>query len=118
MYKSPIKNTNMSVEESASVFCSTASTGSSLLDSFCTHVEDKSAITLLGDRPVVDADMLAGQEDIAEKPSTAGKASPKRMSAEEVDKLKTTSQVKTARELAVERVSKVLKADRTRLHTS
>ena len=101
-----------STENPPPALCSSVSTGSSLLDSFASHAEDQSATTLLRDRPIVDGNMLAEQESNVKRPPATSKASQKQVSA------KKASQIKTPRQLAVERIGKVLGTDRTELRTS
>ncbi len=100
----------MSTKKSLSAFCSTASTGSSLLDSFRIYPKDKSAVTLLSNRPVVDADIHAEPKNVLKEPAAANRVSQKQISAREANK------VKSAKQIAVERISKVLQADKTELN--
>lgn len=87
---------------------SSASTGSNLLDSFIGRMMDGSVTTLLGDRPVVDQSWLTDREQ-PKKPSTAEETSQKQVSSQQ------KSSPKTSRELAVERMGRVLSSDRAEL---
>ncbi|MEM8504440.1 MAG: hypothetical protein AAF716_14960 [Cyanobacteria bacterium P01_D01_bin.1] len=85
-----------------------ASTGSNLLDSFIGRMTDGSVTTLLGDRPVVDESWLADREQ-TKRSSTAGEAPQKQVSPQQ------KSSPKTSRELAIERMGRVLESDRAEL---
>jgi len=84
-----------------------ASTGSNLLYSFASRTADKSATTLLDDRPVIGEWVSPGRESIEKSPTVC--ASQKRRASKRI------SSPKTSRELAIERMGRVLKSDRTEL---
>jgi hypothetical protein len=85
-----------------------ASTGSNLLDSFVGQMTDENVTTLLSGRPVVGEGLPFSEEPI-EKSSTVGEAPPKQTTSEQ------TTGPKTSRELAIERMGRVLKSDRKAL---
>lgn len=103
-----VQESTATEETRSSVFYAGASTGSSLLDSFVSRIADESVTTLLCDRPVV-AESLPSSEESVEETSTVGEAPQEKMNP------KQKSHSKTSRELAVERMGRVLGSDRAEL---